>query len=273
MAKAANGDTVRQSQFSRQMKDLEEHFGRKLTERRGRNVVLTKEGAEFAALARQILGALEDFHVTGSTSSVEISVGAGESFYRGVLLPRLAQITDRLPGVVLSLKNLRGIEIVEGLLDGRLDLGVVDENELSNDLQYERLGKISYRLVAQQKSINPRGAKLMTWKSMISLPFVGMEGTNRVISAVEKMALEMGSKITFSVKCSSWLGVADVLATQGGVGVLPSIIQIPDGCVAINAPGLNVFDRSIVLAWDARRGTIRHQSIKCQRVLRDVLKL
>jgi DNA-binding transcriptional LysR family regulator len=272
MAKAANGDTVKQSQFSRQIKELEEHFGQKLTERSGRNVVLTKAGSEFAAMARQVLATLEDFQQGGGNRTVEISLGAGESFHRGVILPRLGQIRSRLPEITLGLRNLRGVEIVEGLIDGRLDLGVIDEDELTGDLQSERLGKVAYGLVVRKDALTTTERKGANWKAALALPFVGMEGRNRMMTAITELAKEAKVDIRFSVKCSSWLAVADVLAQQGGVGVLPSVIPVPAGCVAINVPGLRPFDRNILLAWDARRGTIRPQSAKSQRVLADVLK-
>ena len=272
MAKAANGDTVRQSQFSRQMKDLEEHFGRKLTERSGRNVVLTKEGAEFAALARQILGALEDFHRSGTNSAVELSLGAGESFHRGVLLPRLGQIRERLPEVILGLRNMRGAEILDGLLDGRLDLGVIDEGDINDELQSVRLGRVYYRIVMHQDRVKTAKHKTPDWKTALGLPFVGMEGETRMTNAITELGKRSGIEVNVAVKCSSWPAVADALVKCGGVGILPSVIPAPDQCINVDTPGLKVFDRILVLAWDARRGTLRSQRAKSQRVLGDVLK-
>ena len=41
---AAKGDLTRQSQFSRQVKELEEFFGTKLVERAGKTIRLTEDG-------------------------------------------------------------------------------------------------------------------------------------------------------------------------------------------------------------------------------------
>jgi len=272
MAKAANGDTVRQSQFSRQMKDLEEHFGRKLTERRGRNVVLTKEGAEFAALARQVLGALEDFQVSGSAGAIELSLGAGESFHRGVILPRLSQIRERLPDVVLGLRNMRSAQILEGLQDGRLDLGVLDEGDLTAEQKSVRLGRVSYRLVVNRGGLAVAKGKAPDVKAALALPFVGMEGENKLMTAIVELGVRAGVQVNFAVKCSSWPAVADALIKGPAVGILPSVISPPAECLEIDTPGLKVFDRALALAWDARRGTLRAQSVKSQRVLGEVLK-
>jgi DNA-binding transcriptional LysR family regulator len=272
MAKAANGDTVRQSQFSRQMKDLEEHFGRKLTERRGRNVVLTKEGAEFAALARQVLGALEDFQVSGSAGAIELSLGAGESFHRGVILPRLGEIRERLPEVILGLRNMRSAQILDGLQDGRLDLGVLDEGDLTGELKCVRLGRVTYRLVVHKRGVSGAKNKTPDLKAVLAMPFVGMEGESKLMTAITDLGVRSGVQVNFAVKCSSWPAVADALMKCDGVGILPSVIPPPDQCIEIETPGLKAFDRVLALAWDARRGTLRSQSVKSQRVLGDVLK-
>lgn len=61
IAKAAPGDAVRQSQISRQIRELEEFFGTELTLRRGKGLVLTPAGSRLADLIRGQLQGLDDF--------------------------------------------------------------------------------------------------------------------------------------------------------------------------------------------------------------------
>ncbi|MDP4849131.1 MAG: LysR family transcriptional regulator, partial [Verrucomicrobiales bacterium] len=61
IAKAAPGDVVRQSQISRQIRELEEFFATELTQRRGKSLVLTAAGRRLADLVRGQLQGLEDF--------------------------------------------------------------------------------------------------------------------------------------------------------------------------------------------------------------------
>lgn len=61
IAKAAPGDTNRQSQISRQIRELEQFFGTGLTRRKGKTLSLSAAGEHLALLIRQQLQDLEDF--------------------------------------------------------------------------------------------------------------------------------------------------------------------------------------------------------------------
>ncbi|MDI1344150.1 MAG: LysR family transcriptional regulator, partial [Pseudolabrys sp.] len=58
IARAAPGDPVRHSQYSRQLRELSQFFGREVAERRGKLVKLTSEGTRLAEMARQFLSGL-----------------------------------------------------------------------------------------------------------------------------------------------------------------------------------------------------------------------
>ncbi|WP_009963649.1 helix-turn-helix domain-containing protein [Verrucomicrobium spinosum] len=57
ISQAAAGDPVKQSQLSRQIRDLEAFFGVELTHRRGKSIAISAEGLRLAALIRQHLRA------------------------------------------------------------------------------------------------------------------------------------------------------------------------------------------------------------------------
>src|SRR5262245_47417830 len=78
---AAKGDPTRQSQFSRQVKDLEEFFGAKLVERFGKTIRLTEEGRKVALLTQTYFRSVEDLRAT-SKKDETIRIGAGESVFR-----------------------------------------------------------------------------------------------------------------------------------------------------------------------------------------------
>jgi hypothetical protein len=91
------------------------------------------------------------------------------------------------------------------------------------------------------------------------------------MSAVSELAKREGIEINFIVKCSSWSAVADVLSGRQAAGILPSTMQSPEGFKEVSVPGLKGFERTLALAWDARRGNLRERSSAWQRVLCDVL--
>lgn len=272
MAKAANGDVIRQSQFSRQIKELEEHFGLKLTERAGRNVVLTKDGWELAALARQVLAGLEGFHgKTGEGGGDVVVLGAGESVLRGLVVARLDEIRARLPNVVLEMRNLRGQETVEALEEGRIDLGVVDEGLSRTGMETMRLGRVTYRLVARSVG-GANHQETLDLRKVLERPFVVMGGGENW----EAKARELGSKVkagaNIAVRCASWHGVADAIRAVNGAGFLPSIVNVPADCIAVDMPKLKLPERVLMLAWSVRRGDLRADSARWRRVLGEVLE-
>lgn len=269
MAKAADGDVVRQSQFSRQIKELEEHFQRKFTERSGRNVILNAEGREFAALVRQIMGSLEAWHSTeGQTTEESVILGGGDSFLRGVVIPRLALVRERLPNTVLELRNLRSTEIAEGLDDGRLDLGIIEESDRRAGLGGIKLGRIGYQLLC----FDPQ-ADLTSWQAALALPFVALEGARHLEAAMGELATKAGIRIAPAVRCASWHAVADCLPVLRGCALVPSIVTPPAGCRVLPTPKLKLPQRSLWLAWNERRGDLRKNSARWRGVLGDVMRL
>src|SRR5438270_10895943 len=61
IAQAAGGDPIKQSQYSRQIKELEEFFRTTLIERHGKGVRFTTNGRELARISRFLLMGLSSF--------------------------------------------------------------------------------------------------------------------------------------------------------------------------------------------------------------------
>lgn len=265
MAKAANGDGVRQSQFSRQIKELEQHLGRKLTIRSGRNVVLSEDGKELAALAREILTALEEFQGSESTRREIVSLGAGDSFLRGVVIPKLGQIRERLPAVIMELKNMRAEDVADALSQGTLDIGVVDDAEKRVGMEGVKIGRVRYRLVASREATGVSG-----WEAAMRLPFIALEGTQTVENMMTELCRKAGVIPDVVVRCASWHAVADAIESLRGASFLPNTVATPAKCMDVNTPShFKHQEKSLWLVWDQRRGELRQNSPKWRRVLED----
>src|SRR5258708_1403050 len=79
IARAAPGDAVRHSQYSRQLRELSEFFGCEVTHRRSKVLKLTSEGARLVELVRPFLRGLEDFHTECRGERILFNVAAGDS--------------------------------------------------------------------------------------------------------------------------------------------------------------------------------------------------
>src|SRR5258708_4260838 len=80
IAKATQGDPVRQSQYSRQIKELENFFQVKLAERQGRGIRLTDPGRELARISRFFLLGLSNFQRGCLADEQSFRIGTSATF-------------------------------------------------------------------------------------------------------------------------------------------------------------------------------------------------
>src|SRR6185503_14361179 len=122
---AAGDDSNRQSQFSRQLKELEKYFGVELLKRGRGAAVPTDAGKRLYEIVGHTLSALDEFRVTCAGQPIELVIGAGESLIQWLLLPRLSGLSAAHPRLAVTFQNMKTDPIVAGVLDGSLDFGVV----------------------------------------------------------------------------------------------------------------------------------------------------
>lgn len=148
LAKAAMGDVTKQSQFSRQIKELEAFFGTALTRRVGRRIEITDEGMRLAAIVRRQFRELDDFRKSMAGRSVSARLGSQGSVIDWLLVPRLTGIRESLSSALIELEMMRSAEVVRAVADGRLDFGIVREDAVPAEIKRWRLGQVGYGLFA-----------------------------------------------------------------------------------------------------------------------------
>ncbi len=148
LTKAARGDQTKQSQFSRQIKELENFFGVALTRRVGRQIEITDEGHRLALVIRRQFRELDDFREAMAGRSVSVRFGSQGSVIDWLLVPRLGEISKALGNAMVELEQLRTLDVVRAVADGRLDLGIVREDALPAETKRWRLGSVGYALFA-----------------------------------------------------------------------------------------------------------------------------
>ena len=144
IARAAPRQTTRQSQMSRQIRELEEALGVPLMERRGRVLVPTAAGRTLAEVAREAFAGLG--RVAERSTDEPLSLAAGDSILVWWLIPRLAELRQTRPRLVPSVLALASEEVAERVLDGRVDLGIIRHGEVPGGLESSVLGKLTHAL-------------------------------------------------------------------------------------------------------------------------------
>lgn len=262
LSKAADGDPVRQSQFSRQLRELGQFFGTDLTRRRGKGIELTQAGKELAIMSREILGDLEAFRRAQRGEANVVRIGAGESLIQWHVLPRLQALRKSMPNVLFVLKNLQGREISRQVMESELDFGLVGATELPAGMAAASLGTLRYALFVR-RSVGRR----LKWQAVLELPWVGLEGDGRLMQKMQEVAGRQNITLRPAVLCSSLPAVAEALTECNGFALLPESAG-KEALLSVEAPFLRQFDRVIRLVWSERRIAVRGEMDRWREKLR-----
>ncbi len=259
IARAAVGDPVRQSQYSRQIKELEEYFGVELVRRKGKGLELTRPGLELARVVRENFGGLSEFQRACHKAPMRISFGAGDSILHWLVIPRLRKIQEKHPLLGFKLENMRSVEIVQELYDLRLDFGIVRKGIEMRALEKKLLGSFTYAFYVP-KACLPTGKKLSLAEVLEEVPIAaqGSDGTFR--QELEANATKEGYRPNVRLNCESFPQAYHALLTGQYAAALPTIVDpIMDRKKFVKLEGtfLEKQKRSIYLAWNPRLNRVR----------------
>jgi DNA-binding transcriptional LysR family regulator len=275
VTKAAGGDPTRQSQFSRQIKELEVFFGTELTRRQGKSIVLSSAGMRLAKIARESFAALDDFHRACKSEPIEFSIGAGDALLQWLLFPRLAQLHDTIPRVAFSLLSLRTLDIAERVTDLRLDFGLLRKDAISPLHECEPLGALTYSFFVPVKLLESKKGK--DWKDVIArIPLATIAGEGAFRASLEKAAMKGKMRLSFSLTCSSFPQAAKALQSERYAAILPSIAIAEldqSRFAAIPAPFLKSQAREICLIWNPRAANLRPAAVEVRKHLASLLRI
>ena len=269
IARAADDDPARQSQFSRQLKELEDFFEADLTRRQGKVLVLTDAGRELAQIARESIGRLHDFDARASAQPVRFSIGAGDSLLQWLVLPQLAKLRTN---VNLRVQNLRTTEITNRLHDLSLDFGLVRRDAVSPPLANAPIGKMEYALFYPRSRFEkPPDAR----RVFETLP-LAMQGSDGVFTRQFRDWVEKnGVKVCVKIECDAFPQASRVVQSGQCAAILPKIARcdLPtDAFWELDIPLLNKKPRQICLAWNPRTIRLRSEAHELVTRLADALK-
>lgn len=273
IAQAAPGDPVRQSQFSRQLRELSEFFGCEVAQRRGKILKLTTQGERLAELAREQLRSLEDFRAECREESVAFTIGAGDSLIQWLVIPKLGELIPRFPGTRFATTNLRTNEIVQQLTDCRLDFGIIRKNAVTPALKAVSLGLISYVAIVPEKLV-PKKGKLSLERALRELPLATQTTDGQFTSGLRALAKAHGVSVIPALACQSFPQTLASIKTGKFWAVIPEIAMrdLSFGTYQqIADVGLQSLAREAMLAWNPRLVRIRPGAAKVATTLHATL--
>lgn len=245
IVKAAGGDPVRQSQYSRQIKELEDFFQTALVERQGRNLRLTSGGRELARISRFFLLGLSNFQRGCLSGRQTFRLGASRSFISTWLVPFIAGAPARCGYVT---ETVGADEAERRLHDLTLDFAIVTRGSVSRPLQCTILGQWRLELwMSRQMRISASAAVRALERGELPLAlaeaeFADLGVTNLLFPAV-------------SFRCESFLEARASLGKGKMAALVPEFLMSEadrKAFVRLDVPELEGATCGYYLAWNPR---------------------
>jgi DNA-binding transcriptional LysR family regulator len=247
IVKASGGDPVRQSQYSRQIKELEEYFRTRLIERHGKGSRLTSNGRELARISRFFMLGLSNFQRGCLAEKQSFRIGSSATFICRFLLPALS-LSSRIGRTTYATEAATDHEIERRLHDLTLDFGVVCAPALSRPLQLKELGEWRLQLWAPKSlRLNQAKAALAFRERNLPLALARKE--------LESLGALSPSELFADLVCDSFLEVLTAIETGRFTGLLPAFLArglSPKLFFRIHVPEIDSLVFRYFLAWNPR---------------------
>ncbi len=236
-SRAARRLHMSQPAVSQHIQALEKHLGVSLFERHGRRIRLSPEGETLLPLARELLRAGKHMEEVAFTLSGKIVghlvVGCSTTSGKYVLPRLLAMYRQKYPLVKVTVRVAPREQVVEWLLSGEVDMGIMSARLQRRRLHYRRFFEDEIVLVvpvhhpwAERPSITPQ--------ELYQERYVMREPTSGTYMAV-KEALDLVGMDVEQLETVLTLGNSEavIMAVEEGIGLGFVSRMAAERCVAL----------------------------------------
>lgn len=275
IAAAAPGDPVRQSQYSRQLRELSEFFGCEVAQRRGKILRLTAQGERLAELAREQLRSLSDFRAECREQGVAFTIGAGDSLIQWLVIPRLGRIMDAFPDTHFATSNLRTAEIVQQLADCRLDFGIIRKNAVAPGLKAVSIGRVRYVALVPHALASAK-RRLTLRQAIVEFPLASQKTDGQFTTGLRAIARELEVPLVPRLACESFPQTMAALRSGRFWAIVPELAtrDLPAATAhRLNDSALVQLEREAMLAWNPRLVRVRPHAARIAALLHETLRV
>ena len=170
---------------------------------------LTETGRNLKVIAAQQFAALTELKHSAVNGPLSFRIGAGESLLNGLVVPVLGAIKLPRREMRFTLLNRRSTEIVEGVTEGAIDLGII-RREPPASVHHSFLGTVGLVVVKPKKLARLRASEC---------PFAVMDETvPRGEWSIPKQPIVPGRPI---FQCSSYSQQCELVSHGKCAAILP----------------------------------------------------
>jgi DNA-binding transcriptional LysR family regulator len=223
ITKAAQASHIALAAASRRIAQLEDQLGVELLYRSAKGVELTQAGSALLFHARQMLAKVDEMRAEiadyshGLKGMVRIQANA--SALAQYLPADLATFSAAHPGVKLALGEERSGAIVDALLTGGADIGIVMEGADTSRLQvFDYRTDVLCAVLPRKHSVRARS---LSFSKLLDYDFVGLESSTVISQLMLAHAQREDRPLRLRVQVKSFDVVAKMIQAGLGIGVLP----------------------------------------------------
>jgi DNA-binding transcriptional LysR family regulator len=263
VTKAAARLSLTQPAVSGALTRLREGFNDPLFVRTRRGITPTAHAQRLAAQVKRLLREIEDMLQPASfdpaNATLTFAIAATDYAQRAVLVPFLAQLRLRAPGIRVAVLPVDGEQVQGQLERGELDLALMTPDTTPPDLHSQRLFDEEY-VCAMRKGHPYAPPKRMTLERFCALDhaIVSFSG-GRFRGVTDEALARLGRERRVSLSVPNFLVLREILCESDLIAVVPRrLVAGSDGLISVKPP-VAVPGFTKVAAWhDRSHGDAAH---------------
>lgn len=220
---------ISQPGVSQQLKHLSEAVGQRLHTRSGHGVELTVAGLDLARRARDVLRAWRgvlDYVESVRQGNDGMLLLAASNTVSAYVVPRwLVRFRQRYPGVDLRSRSLNSAEVVERVIDGEAEVGVIESpvESLPPELVEIVVGGDRLVYVVSPTVVSFANNQVVGWGEVARIPLVLREVGSGVRRASEQALRARGLAPRLELELAGGEAVKEAILQGVGGGFLSSL--------------------------------------------------
>jgi DNA-binding transcriptional LysR family regulator len=250
IAAAAGPSSSRQSQFSRQIKELEDAVGGKLFERVGKTLRPTPLGQQLARMSRMFFGAVADLASQEGKKPGLLNVGGGEGLLRWLFVPSMSALRDLTPPIHCRVRSFRSAEVIHELDLGRIDVGLVRRSAVPENHLTESIGTFEFVFVVPRRFLRSRSGDEIYGGKVV--PFAELMGEGQLASTAREISAAAGIQLNRVIQAETLSLLLASVEHGDAAAFLPTVAaaNLPsDRFAVIRFKDMTKLSRETVLTW------------------------
>lgn len=217
---------VSQSMLTRQIQALEQELGVALLYRNGHGMVLTDTGKQFLVTASDLLqrsdSAVQQMQALRLTPGGTVTMGVPPMLGEFLIVPLTRRFRAEFPEVKLVLREAVSGYLLEWLLTGQIDIGVLYNANALNTVSIEPLLSDAMWLIGSPDAMSVEAsASPISFGEAIALPWILPSKPHGLRMLAEHAASNRSLLLNIAVEVDAMISIFDLVEASEGFSIAP----------------------------------------------------